>query len=431
MIPNHYARKKRQLQALSRELSKRLSSGISGPSVDALAAKIKRLFHELKYKIQARDLRAALGAAAVFLGLAVPQSASAQSFAPAVRDTFGLVPTSYFAMPALGDLDGDGDYDMVVGEEYGRLLYFENIGNSQQPTFLPPQAGVHGLDSAYYIAAPALADLDGDGDLDLMVGEYYGALQYFENTGTATAPNFDTAQANPFGLQSAYYIAFPTFVDLDDDGDYDLMVGEQYYGLKFYENIGSASAPQFAAPQQNPFGIDTLNVPFSAPAFSDLDEDGDLDLLVGTVYGAMLYYENTGTATVPQFGNGLVMNPFGLSATNYLALPAFADLDNDGDDDLLVGEYYGHFKYFHNTSAFSVEENEVAFEVYPNPTTDRVTIDVADHRGITVFDLKGVPVLRAGAGTTTLQVGQLPAGTYQIVLTQSDGSVRSVPLQKL
>jgi hypothetical protein len=153
-------------------------------------------------------------------------------------------------------------------------------------------------------SAPSFADLDGGGDLDAVVGDQLGILHYFENTGSAVAPAFteQTGAANPFNGVDVGFFAAPTFADLDGDGDLDAVAGESDGTLHYFKNTGSATAPAFTEQTgaANPFdGVDV--VAFSVPSFADLDGDGDLDVLVGEQYGTLSYFENTGSATTPAF----------------------------------------------------------------------------------------------------------------------------------
>ena len=92
-------------------------------------------------------------------------------------------------------------------------------------------------------------------------------MQYFENTGSASNPQFAEAQTNPFGLLSNDLLAFPAFANLDGDGDIDLMVGGYYGTLKYFENTGSVSNPQFAEALSNPFGL-VADSTFAFPSFN-------------------------------------------------------------------------------------------------------------------------------------------------------------------
>ncbi len=106
------------------------------------------------------------------------------------------------AKPATADLDLDGDQDLVVGDASGNLSYFENAGIAIAPNFVERTGASSPLSSISVAsqAAPAFADLDGDGDQDLIVGDGTGKLRYFRNDGTPVAAGFveQTGTGNPF-----------------------------------------------------------------------------------------------------------------------------------------------------------------------------------------------------------------------------------------
>jgi large repetitive protein len=439
--PNHFARKKRQLHFLVKKLQDVLIHGkdASEVQIKMLISKIQRIVDELTYVVSQMDLKRMLGAVAIYIGVSFPNQASAQSFSSPQLNPFGITATYTLAAPVFADLDGDGDLDLLVGEGYGSIQYYENTGTASEPQFAAPLNNPFGIDSAYYIAFPALADLDGDGDLDLLVGEYnddyyYGGMQYYENVGSATNPQFAEPQLNPFGLTRTYYWAFPTFADLDGDGDTDLLVGEYYGALQYFENIGSASNPQFAAPQVNPFGLDSINSIVVFPTLSDLDEDGDLDLLVG-VYGddgLMQYYENTGSSSNPQFASPQI-NPFGLVSTDTLSVPTFVDLDDDGDFDLLVGEYDGNMQYFENTGTSATEMLSENFDLtlFPNPVSNVLTLLTEEKiTRIAIFNALGQAVGVTEKINNKIYLNNLTPGLYLVKFINTEGHYAIRKIQK-
>ncbi len=156
-------------------------------------------------------------------------------------------------------------------------------------------------------------------------------------------PVFEFVGANPFGLSEGS----PTFIDIDDDEDLDALVGNYDGNTLFFRNIGTASNPFFAASVTNPFGL--IDVGFSAsPFLVDIDGDDDLDAFVGNYDGNTLFFRNTGTTSNALFAPP-VINPFGLSNVGADAEPTFADIDSDGDWDVFVGNYNGNTLFFENT----------------------------------------------------------------------------------
>jgi hypothetical protein len=192
----------------------------------------------------------------------------------------------YHFAPAFGDLDGDGDLDMLLGGWGATVSYLRNDGEAAVAVWAP-------MDSAYLTitrgtnTTPALGDIDGDGDLDLLVGEASGSLNFYRNEGTPRTPKLvlvsDTWEDIDVGRRSA-----PTLADIDGDGDLDLLIGSDEGGLFLYRNHGTRTTPRFE--RDMTWALDVPQI--SAPAMGDLDGDGDLDLVVGNVGGGVRYFEN-------------------------------------------------------------------------------------------------------------------------------------------
>jgi Ca2+-binding RTX toxin-like protein len=280
------------------------------------------------------------------------------TFVAPISNPFGLSDVGSLASPAFVDIDGDGDLDAFVGNggrgydvyisDGGDTLYFKNIGSSSNPIFAAAITNPFGLSNVKWGANPTFADIDGDGDMDALIGSgYYGGdTTFFRNTGTATNPLF--ASAPSFGLIGVGYYASPTFVDIDDDKDLDALLGAGSGNIVFQRNTGTISNPVFAAASYNP--LDLVDVGSGAdPTFVDIDGDGDLDAFVGN--GDTPFFRNIGTANNPNFA-APVTNPFGLSNVQGTS-PTFVDIDDDGDKDAFVGNNDGNTIFFRNTGTTS------------------------------------------------------------------------------
>ncbi len=433
---NHsYARKMRHLKQLATKLQLALNQEEKPKElVRLLVSKIKSLLNELRLAVSGYDLKKAMGAVAVFFGLAVSTNASAQLFTTPVLNPFGLDSVSYYALPAVADLDGDGDLDLLVGEEYGSLQYFQNTGTKTSPMFGAPVQNPFGISvtSAYYVR-PVFADMDNDGDQDLILGDFYGGgILYQQNTGTATSPMFAAAVTNPFGITPVAIAQLPTIADLDNDGDLDMLVGEENGNMRYFENTGSKTNPMFAAGVLNPFGLAPTYY-FAAPAFGDVDLDGDFDLMVGEYYGAIQYFENTGTKTNPAFGVAQ-NNPFGIVSTLDAAFPVMADFDDDGDQDLLVGEYYGTMKYFQNLdpTVSLLESPAFAFSLFPSPASEYFSIVTQETIvKIEIISLTGQLVELIEKPKERIDISKLNNGTYLVKLYNASGEASVRKLNKI
>jgi hypothetical protein len=246
------------------------------------------------------------------------------------------------SVPVLVDLDGDGDLDLLLAnkidpdqQRVSRIYRFENVGTPHAPSFR--LAGTVALGEAYHLA-PAFGDLDGDGDLDAIVGSWQARLAWYRNDGGAPAPTFTLMDSAAVTITRGSNTT-PALGDLDGDGDLDLIVGEASGAINFYRNDGTRREPRFVLVSDTYLEIDVGRR--SAPALVDIDGDGDLDLVVGSDTGALLLFRNNATPAEPRF----VQAPFPLDAPPF-ATPTFGDLNGDGRLDLVVGGVGGGAMFF-------------------------------------------------------------------------------------
>ncbi len=212
-----------------------------------------------------------------------------------------------------------------------------------------------GQDFSGGTARPAFVDIDNDGDFDVFVGDFE-SLMFFENTGSSTTPSFSQAN-NPLNLDAINndIAPAPAFVDIDNDGDFDAFVGLDFGNIIFAENTGSSTTPTFLTTSSNPFGFRDV-AGSAAPAFVDIDNDGDFDAFVGAFEGSgtistITFFENTGSVSSPSFSQvSGASNPLNIvnidDAFEYK--PAFVDIDSDGDFDVFVGVDIGGVIFFEN-----------------------------------------------------------------------------------
>lgn len=387
--------------------------------------------------------------------LLISQNSNGQiTFGPQQVNPFGLTQeireigySGILSHSVFVDIDDDGDLDIMeskwgFGANNGETKFYENIGNATTPNFAAVQVNPFSIQPGKYECID-FVDLDNDGDLDLFSLEMSNTtFKYFENIGTASNPNFAAPTSNPFGISTTQSLNSPAFADFDNDGDFDLMFFGYGQDISYFENIGTASAPNFATEVADPFG---LVLPathyYNRIAIADLDHDGDFDIMTGSgIYGKLTYFENTGTVSVPNF-SAAVINPFGINLTNEQSTTCtFGDIDNDGDLDILTQnqtqisgtERKRDFIIFENTSPSTagLVENNLEIKVYPNPVVDVLQIDVEQEYEVRILNQNGQEFMltKLHEGKNELVVTELPNGIYFI--QDNSGSISSSFVKK-
>ncbi len=212
------------------------------------------------------------------------------------------------AFPRVAYWDEDDRKDLIIGDAYGELHLFINIGTEAEPVFgagdllmVGPTGDKVPIDVGSR-ATPIFADWNGDGRRDLVVGAIDGRIHLFLDDGTDTRPNFPAesyAQTATGDLVVDTVRSSPVLADLDEDGLPDLLCGNTEGQVLLYRNIGVEGAPLFGAFELIETAgapIDFAGMPRSRPFLCDWTGDGYLDLLVGISDGGVHLFQGAPTA---------------------------------------------------------------------------------------------------------------------------------------
>jgi len=288
------------------------------------------------------------------------------------------------------DIDNDNDFDLFWGDLFSKGIYFiKNNGTPANPN-------VQIVDSIYphnssFISqgfnSTRFADIDNDGDKDLFISVLYSSqnynnFAYYRNDGNSTIANFQRISDNYLNNIDVGGRSNITFIDIDNDGDKDLIAGNDIPArLTLYTNTGTVSQPSYSLTLDS---IPIRSTPFNytlAPAFTDIDNDGDLDLFLGSyIKDSLWFYRNTGNANNYNFTYSGTGRQNGIDSLGQSSTPVFADIDNDGDKDFFAGASNGRIFYYENTgtaSNFIFTRRSVFYN----------TIDVGDDAVPKFFDI--------------------------------------------
>ena len=274
---------------------------------------------------------------------------------------------------ALGDLNGDGALDIVLGNDYLPIQVYLNDG---QGTFTPTAAAPHNP-AGNETRSVALGDLNGDGSLDIVLGNFLGPSQVYLNDGRGSfTPT--TAPLNPVGNATTSV----ALGDLNRDGTLDILLGNYEQPSLVYLNDGRGGFASTTAPL-NPNGNNTESV-----ALGDLNGDGTLDILLGNAGEPSQVYLNDGQSSFTP--TAAPLNPNGNDTrSNDTRSVALGDLNGDGNLDILLGNSNQPSQVYLNDGQGGFAPTADPLNPYGNNTT---SVALGDLNSDGVLDiLLGIP----------------------------------------
>jgi len=296
------------------------------------------------------------------------------------------------SIPVLFDYNADGLLDLVVANAgyhtivnlvdqlKSTLTLYENTGTIDEPAFELIDQNYLKLNDEFGFKdmRPAFADLDNDGDEDMLLGDSDGFVHYFKNEATSgQVANFSLYKPKLNGIDANQQAA-PCLYDVTGDNLLDLIIGTRTGFLFFYKNVGTAEEPVFEEVSTN-WGEVNVKEPgevtaYSYPVLIELGEEKELTLLVGSESGKIHAF-NQIVENIDSGAFNLITDNFLGETTGLFSTLAINNIDMDEELEIMVGNNRGGLSLYNDVI---VPVNEVyiyeTINVFPNPVSELLTI---------------------------------------------------------
>ena len=332
---------------------------------------------------------------------------------------------------------GNHGYYVDSGNYKSGLALFENIGTASQPEFELITRDYADISILQFRSVyPAFGDLDGDGDKDMLIGEENGELHFFENTSSSMSIPSYILTVPAFSGIDVGASSTPQLIDINQDGKLDLVIGEKDGSLNYLPNTGTIYQAEFILGNMVEYfgSVDVRVSPsitgFSVPYMFE-DSTGKLQLIVGSESGKLFYYDDIDSNLNGSFN--LVSNFWGEFTEGARTAVSGYDMDENGKADLFIGNYAGGLSFFENGKkiinppppASNRNDKEIIPEIklFPVPASNYMNIEFSSSSirqyQLLFYNILGEKIKEetvTNYGTSRINIDNLNDGIYLLLI---------------